>query len=191
MIIESLLDAGYKIEGYFDFKAAGNDPYCLEYLGFEKEIDVKSTVGNSLVFPAIGDTTLRRNLILFFEQQHLNEFTAIDPSANISRTAFINKSTYIGKNVILNAHAKIGKGVILNSGCIIEHECKISDFVHIAPGAVLCGNVSVGKESFVGANAVVKQNMSIGENIIIGAGSVITSDVKECGTWVGNKLRKL
>lgn len=191
VVIESLLDAGYKIEGYFDFKPAENNPYCLEYLGFEREIDVKAIVGDNLVFPSIGDNSIRKGLIAFFEVLQLNQFVAIDPSANVSRTAFVNESTYIGKNVIVNAQADIGKGVILNSGAIIEHECKISDYVHIAPGAVLCGNVSVGLKCLVGANAVIKQNINLGENIIIGAGSVVTSDVNETGTWVGNKLRKL
>lgn len=191
MVIESLLDAGFNIEGYFDFKPAANNPYCLNYLGYERDSDVKSIVGNNLVFPSIGDNSVRQGLIAFFEELQLNEFVAIDPSAKVSRTAFVNKSSYIGKNVIVNAQVEVGKGVILNSGSIVEHESKISDFVHIAPGAVLCGNVRVGLNSFVGANAVVNQNIRMGENIIIGAGSVVTSDVTEIGTWVGNKLRKL
>jgi sugar O-acyltransferase (sialic acid O-acetyltransferase NeuD family) len=191
VVIESLLDAGFKIEGYFDFKPAESNPYCLNYLGYERDTDVKAIVGNNLVFPSIGDNSIRKRLIAFFEELQLNEFVAIDPSAKVSRTAFVNQSTYIGKNVIVNAQVEVGKGVILNSGSIVEHESKISDFVHIAPGAVLCGNVTVGLSSFVGANAVVKQNIGLRENIIIGAGSVVTSDVTEIGTWVGNKLRKL
>lgn len=191
VIIESLLDAGYRIEGYFDFKEAKKNPYSLDYFGYEEEVDVKSIVGNNLVFPSIGDISIRKKVIRLFEELHLNQFVAKDPSANISKTALINPSTYIGKNVLLNAQTEVGKGVILNTGSIIEHECKLSDYVHIAPGAVLCGNVSVGEESFVGANSVVRQNVEISERIVIGSGSVVTSNVKESGVWVGNKLRKL
>lgn len=191
VIIESLLDAGYQVKGYFDFKEAEKNPYGLKYLGFEGEVDVKSIVGNDLVFPSIGDNLIRKKVIALFEKYQLNQFAAIDPSANISRTALINPSTYIGKNVLVNAQTEVGKGVILNTGSIIEHECKLSDYVHIAPGAVLCGNVSVGEESFVGANSVVRQNVEISERIVIGSGSVVTSNVKESGVWVGNKLRKL
>lgn len=191
VIIESLLDAGHQIKGYFDFKVAEKNPYGLKYLGYEGEVDVKSKVGDDLVFPCIGDNLIRKKVIALFEKYQLNQFVAVDPSANVSRTVFINPSTYIGKNVMVNAQTKIGKGVILNTGCIIEHECQLSDYVHIAPGAVLCGNVSVGDDSFIGANSVVRQNVEIGERIVIGAGSVVTSDVKESGVWVGNKLRKL
>lgn len=191
VIIESLLDSGYEIRGYFDYKSADKNPYSLDYLGYEEEVDVKSIVGKNLVFPSIGDNSIRRKLIPFFEKHQLNQFVAIDQSARISRTAIINTSTYIGKNVIVNAQTNIGKGVILNTGCIIEHECQISDYVHIAPGAVLCGNISVGEACFIGANSVVRQNLTINTGNVIGAGSVVTFDVMEKGVWVGNKLRKL
>lgn len=191
VIIESLFDAGYRINGYFDFKAAENNPYCLEYFGNEWEVDVNGIVGNDYVFPSVGDNLIRKKLITFFEEKQLNQLVIADISANVSRTAMIHPSTYIGKNVTVNAQVEIGKGVILNTGCIIEHECAISDHVHIAPGAVLCGNVAVGEDCFIGANSVVKQNVRIGANIIIGAGSVVTWDIEESGIWVGNKLRKL
>lgn len=191
VIIESLLDAGYKISGYFDFKEDEKNPYGLNYFGYEHEVDVKSIVGNNLVFPSIGDNSIRKQVIGLFEKFQLNQFVAIDPKASVSKTSFIKPSTYIGKNVMVNAQTKIGKGVILNTSCIIEHECQLSDYVHIAPGAVLCGNVSVGEDSFVGANSVVRQNIMIRERIVIGAGSVVTSDINESGVWVGNKLRKL
>ncbi|SEJ40515.1 sugar O-acyltransferase, sialic acid O-acetyltransferase NeuD family [Cyclobacterium xiamenense] len=191
VIIESLLDAGYVIGGYFDFQRAERNPYELEYFGYEGEVDVKTIVGNDLVFPSIGENPIRRKLVDIFEHHRLNQFVAIDPSAQVSKTASLNYSTYIGKNVVVNAQSEIGKGVILNTSCIVEHECEVSDYAHIAPGAVLSGNVYVGTESFVGANAVVRQNVRITSGNVIGAGSVVLSDVEEKGIWVGNKLRKL
>ena len=62
--------------------------------------------------------------------------------------------------------AEIKKGVIINTGAIVEHECIINDYAHIAPGAVLAGSVFVGANSFIGANAVVKQGVKIGKNVI-------------------------
>jgi UDP-N-acetylbacillosamine N-acetyltransferase len=192
VIIESLLDAGYKIKGYFDFRKAERNPYGLEYFGYEGDADVKTIVGKDLVFPSIGENSIRKKLIGLFDNLELNQFVAIDPSTNISKTAKICRSTYIGKNVTINAQTEIGIGVILNTSCIVEHECKVSDYVHIAPGAVLCGNVNVGEESFVGANSVVKQNVEIEQGNFIGAGSVVIENLNEKGIWVGNpvKLKK-
>ncbi len=191
VIIESLFGAGFQIKGYFDFKPAENNPYNLEYFGYEKDVDVNSIVGSDFVFPSVGDNLIRNDLITLFEKRQLKELAIKDGSANVSSTALIRPSTYIGKNVTVNAQTEIGKGVVLNTGCVIEHECEIANHVHIAPGAVLCGNVAVGEGSYIGANSVVKQNVNIGANIIIGAGSVVLWDIEESGTWAGNKLRKL
>lgn len=189
VILESLLDAGYKIAGYFDFKKAEKNPYNLNYLGFEKEEDLKTIIGNGFVFPTIGENSIRAKLVNLFEANNLNQFAAIDPRSAVSKTAVISVSTYIGKNAVINAQATIGKGVIINTNAIVEHECKIGDLTHIAPGSVLCGNVSIGQNSFVGANAVVKQNIHIGSNVLVGAGSVVVKNLPDNGTWVGNPVK--
>ena len=190
VIIESLLQAGYRILGYFDMKEATKDPYNLTYLGSEDNSDVKKVVGNNLVFPAVGSNLVREKMINFFDTHGLEQFVLIDPSAIVSPTASIGVSTYVGKNVIVNAQSKISKGVILNSGCIVEHECNISNYVHIAPGTVLCGNVNIGEKTFVGAKVVVKQNISICADVTIGAGSIVVKDINTKGTWLGCPIKK-
>jgi len=51
------------------------------------------------------------------------------------------------------AVAPIGQGTVINTGAIVEHECEVGDFPHIAPGAVLAGYVNVGEGSLVGIGA--------------------------------------
>ncbi|SHN01816.1 sugar O-acyltransferase, sialic acid O-acetyltransferase NeuD family [Cyclobacterium lianum] len=190
VIIESLLDAGYKVAGYFDKKEAASNPYQLPYFGFEKEVNVRNIVGDQLVFPAVGDNSIRKVLVYFFNSLNLKQFVLKDPSANISKTASIGVSTYVGKAVLINAQSKIGEGVILNTGSIVEHECELANFVHIAPGAVLCGNVKIGNESLIGSNSVITENKSVVGGALIGAGTVVTKNVMENGIWFGNPVRK-
>ena len=89
-------------------------------------------------------------------------------------------------SAVINACATIGDAVICNTACIIEHECRIANFVHIAPGAVLAGNVKIGEGTFVGANAVIKQGITIGKNVTIGAGAVVTKNIGDGLTYYGN-----
>jgi len=191
VVIESLLDAGYVISGYFDYKVANKNPYNLPYLGLEGLVDVKSIVQDHLVFPAVGENSIREKLVHLFDGFNLNQFVAIDPSAQVSKTAQIGTSTYVGKNVAINAQAVIGRGAIINTKATIEHECRLEDFVHIAPSAILCGNVCIEKKSFVGANAVVIQNLKISSGVIVGAGSVVNRSIEDMGIFVGNPIRKL
>ena len=63
--------------------------------------------------------------------------------------------------------------VIVNTMSLIEHECIVEDFTHIAVSAVLCGQVQVGKAAFVGANATVIQGRKINDCQFIQAGEII------------------
>jgi sugar O-acyltransferase (sialic acid O-acetyltransferase NeuD family) len=179
--IETSILLGFEINGYYDIEEKSVNPYRLKYLGSENEI---SNSDNSL-FVAVGDNQLRQficeKLIL------KNEFTTLKhPSAIISTTAIISENVLLSAGAIVNAQTKIGFGCIINTSAIIEHECQIDSFVHVAPGATLAGNVTVGKRSFIGANATIKQGLTIGDDVIIGAGSVIIHDIPSNSTVVGN-----
>ncbi len=190
VIIESLLDLGFKVKGYFDFNEAKSNPYHLEYLGFEKNVNLKDIVKDNFVFPSIGDNKIREKLINYFDELSLKQISIIDPSAKVSKSASLGNSTFIAPKACINAQTKIGKGVIINTNAVIDHECFINNYAHIAPNAVLCGNVIIGSNSFIGANTVVKNNLKITNDILIGAGSVVVKSIEEKGIWFGNPSKK-
>ncbi|MGO4919934.1 acetyltransferase [Maribacter spongiicola] len=181
----------FSVMGYFDKQENKHDPYKIEYLGNEEELDLKDLVKEAYVFPAMGSNAIRKKLHSLLEYLNIEQTVLVHPTAFVSESAIIGLSTLINPNTVVNALAKIGKACILNTGSIIEHECIIDDYSHIAPGAVLAGNVQVGKNCFVGANAVIKQGVKITDNVIIGAGSVVLKNIREEGTWVGNPAKLL
>ncbi len=191
VLIESMLDLGYSIAGYFDKQEAASDPYDIKYLGFELDVNLKEIVKDGFVFPTIGEAHIREKLVALFYKENLKQFTLIDKTANISKTAAVGMSTYVGKSAVVNALAQVGQGVILNSNSVVEHECEIGDFSHIAPSATLAGNVKIGSRSFVGANSVCKQSISIGSSCIIGAGGVVIKNVPNNEIWIGNPAKKI
>ncbi|MEI6346609.1 MAG: acetyltransferase [Bacteroidota bacterium] len=192
VVADILLDMGYSIVGYFEKQEAKSNPYNIQYLGFDKEIDFSEYLKNDIyIFPAIGDNKIRQKVISFFRANSFPMINAISPSANISSNVTIGSGSLVCQGACINPFAKIADGVIINTGAIIEHECEVESYAHIAPGAVLAGNVRVGKGSFIGANSFVKQGIFIGNNVIIGAGSVIINNISENEVWVGNPAKKI
>ena len=191
VLIESMIKKNFQPIGYFSKIANALNPYRLKYLGFEESVEIKSLVQNCFLFPAIGDNSIRMKIINFIEQEGLKTFSLVDISAHVSNSVLINNQSYVGSNAIINAHSKIGKGVIINTAAVIEHECIIGDYTHIAPNATICGNVTIGNNSFVGAGAIVKQGVNIGNNVTIGAGTVVLKNIVNNEVWVGNPASKI
>ena len=128
------------------------------------------------VFYAAGSNSLRQQL---FEVHQLNCPTLVHPAAIVSRSAILAPGCIVMPGVVINAGATIGKGVILNTSCSVDHDCNIGDFVHVAPGARLAGNVTVGNGTWIGIGASIIQNISIGHNAIVAAGATVVSHVND------------
>ena len=177
---------------YCDNEEKKIDPFELIYLGNETSELAHEKLKNENFFISIGENSIRKRI---FDQLALRSFLPINiihPSAIIDETSAVTKNgIMVAAGVCINPLVKIGNGVICNTGCIIEHECNIADFCHVAPGAILCGNVTLGTNSFVGAGSVIKQGISIGKNVIIGAGSVVIKNVADNETVAGNPSRKI
>lgn len=47
----------------------------------------------------------------------------------------------------------------------VDHECRISDYVHVLVGAHLAGSVVGGERSWVGISAVVSNNLTNGVEV--------------------------
>ena len=140
---------------------------------------------------SIGAPTRRRALCQQLKALGFQLPVLADPSAVISSHAELAEGAFVGKRAVINAGSSVGACAILNTGSVIEHDCTVGGFVHVSPGAVLCGAVQAEANAHVGAGAVVMQGVRIGRDSIIGAGSVIIRDVPADCTVVGNPGRIL
>ena len=110
-------------------------------------------------FVAIGDNAARKREIEALKGYLLD--TLIHSKAVVSPDAEIGAGTVIMAGAVVQAHAKIGIGCIINSGATVDHHCILEDYVHIAPGAHLCGNVHVGEGTLVGVGVGIAPNTTI------------------------------
>jgi sugar O-acyltransferase (sialic acid O-acetyltransferase NeuD family) len=189
--IDILLSASLKVTAYCDAEQKNYNPFSLSYLGKESDMQVLKVLKQYNYFIGIGDNIVRRGIYKKLVNVIGNPINAIHATAVISPSVKLKDGIFAAANVSINPLVQIGIGVICNTSCSIDHECVIGDFTHIAPGAVLCGNVKVGSNSFIGAGSVVKQGIRIGDNVMIGAGCVVIKDVEDNCIMIGNPQKKI
>ena len=91
--------------------------------------------------------------------------------------------------VIINADSEIGDLAIINTGATVDHDCRVSEGVHIAPQCAIAGTVVIGRMSFLGIGTRVIPGVGIGSNVTVGAGGVVIGDIPDNVTAVGVPAR--
>ena len=115
----------------------------------------------------------------------------VSPKAVVNEEVVLGAGTVVCDGAIVNSGTTIGRGCILNSHCTVEHDCCLGEDVHVAPGAVLSGGVSIGDHCMVGVGAIIIQGVRVTADCMIGAGAVVVRNLEESGVYVGNPARKL
>jgi len=163
------------------FKDKGLDTWLKEY-GYKDGLNFIVAVG--------GGHGRDRVLI----HNRLKEIGLVPVNA-VHRTAFVADSAQMSEGVQIMANSsvcvrvKLGKCTIVNTSASVDHECDLSEGVHIGPGAKLAGCITVGKNTFIGAGAVILPNIRIGENVVVGAGSVVTKNIESDVVGYGNPFK--
>jgi len=115
----------------------------------------------------------------------------VSPSAVVNEEVALGPGTVVFDGVVVNPGTTIGRLCILNTHSTIEHDCRLGDNVHAAPGATLGGEVVVGDNCMIGAGATVVQGVAICTGCLIGAGSTVIADITSPGTYAGNPVKRI
>lgn len=180
--------------GFYDNnqKKAKLHGFCTLLGPLEDVLSGKANIDKSAQFICvIGDNEVRKRVVEAVKLHYPDNkwYTAIAPSAHISKTAKIGDGCMILTGAIVHSEAQIGDHCILNSNCVVEHDCTVESFAHIAPSATLCGEVFIGEGCFIGVGAKVIPRTVIECWTVIGAGITVlwhTPDhVTVTQTWKG------
>lgn len=157
--------------------------------GFESWIANRQSPPGYLV--AIGGDRGKDRLELhtYLDSFGLTPVTAIHPSAFVAASAQIAPGSQILALSAVCVEVTMGISCIINTGATVDHECRLGDGVHIAPGAHLAGCVEIGDMAMIGTGAVVLPHIKIGYGAVVGAGAVVIDDVPPMSVVVGNPAR--
>ena len=195
-VLASLVRAiGGRVVATFDndpaAQALAGVPLHVGESGFEKwaaaTADRAAIRGLVAIGGQRGADRLRLQRLL--ESRGLQLAPLVHPDASVCDSARLGAGTQVLARAVVAADAVLGAACIVNHAASVDHECAIGDGVHVAPGATLCGLVTVGARAMIGAGAVVLPRLSIGDDAIVGAGAVVTRDVPAGAVVWGNPAR--
>jgi len=161
--------------------------------GFERWADAAESLSDVFGLVAIGGSRGRDRIAIQqrFAARGMRVEAIVHSDASVCPTARLGAGTQVLAQALVAADAQVGQACIVNHRASIDHECRVGDGVHLAPGAILCGLVTLHDNVMIGAGAVVLPRLSIGENSIVGAGAVVTRDVPANVVVAGNPARKV
>jgi len=107
----------------------------------------------------------------------------------------------IGDRVEVGANTCVDRGTIENT--TIYDDVKIDNLVHIAhnvvlqkgavvvAGAIICGSVQLGEDSYVAPGGIVKNQLQVGNNAFVGLGAVVTKPVDDYSVVIGVPAKEI
>jgi sugar O-acyltransferase (sialic acid O-acetyltransferase NeuD family) len=163
----------------------GDDDAASEV--FSKNPSMRFAVGLGVV----GEASRRVRLYDYGISIGMRPVSIVHPSAVVAPSARIEDGAQVFAGAIVNTRALIETNAIVNTRAVVEHDCRVGAHAHVASGACLCGDVTMGEASFVGAASVVIQGVEVSEHSTIGAGSVVIRNVPPWARVAGAPAKPL
>ncbi|MCR4346780.1 MAG: acetyltransferase [Sulfuricaulis sp.] len=193
---EFLGKLGYEIIAAFDndtnaVSPIPNVPLYHGTDGFQRWKQQQSRPDKVRCLVAIGGWHgyTRLEIQRYLQSQGLIPAIAAHPASYVADTATCGPGSQILAGSVIGVDVQMGDACIVNTSASVDHECRLGDGVHLAPGATIAGCVHIGNFSFIGAGTVVLPRVRIGNHCIIGAGSTVTRDIPDGVVAYGNPAK--
>ena len=192
VVIDHLQLSGAKVVGILDDdpKAAGREILGCRVIGpIEQLAELKNEAEFAVI--AVTDPAIRMKFAEICRDIGFEVTGFIHPTAVISTSATITPTAQICAGAIINPEADIKDHVVINTRTVVEHDCQVGSYCHIAPSVSLMGNVQVGALTLIGASSVVIPNLRIGSKVIVGAGAIIVKNIEDNSKYVSIPAKKM
>lgn len=162
----------------------------------ESEIDDRTDLEYAV---GIGENGVRERIAARYRARFRFP-TLIHPSATFGRDERARiedrAGTIVCAGVRFTNAIEVGDFCIFNLNVTVGHDVVVDDFVNVAPGAAISGNVHLERGVMVGTGAAINQGtaaakLTIGSNTQIGSGAVVTKDCEPDAVYVGIPARRI
>ncbi|WP_316736884.1 acyltransferase [Pedobacter aquatilis] len=103
----------------------------------------------------------------------------------------IGNKTIIGMGCVVIGPVHIGSNVMFAQNIVVSGLNHGYEDVTVSPAfqKVVCKQIEISDDVWIGANCVITAGVTLGKHSIIGAGSVVTKDIPEFSIAVGNPAK--
>ncbi|MDF3028636.1 MAG: acetyltransferase [Fluviicola sp.] len=129
----------YLLAGFFDDSIAVGEVVFgdAKVLGTVEDFTSKRIQPDACII-GIGDNTIRRKLVN--ETIGVTWATVIHPKSIIATNAVVGQGAVVLAGAVINSNSEIGRHSIINSNVVVDHDCKVGEFSHLAIGTLLGSN---------------------------------------------------
>lgn len=186
----SVLDLVLSLGNYDKIAFATNEDHDCPILGYSL-LDERALSPEFVhkqfdaVVVAIGDNRARLDKVCTLSKAGVILPPLVHPRAYVSPLASLGEGSIVLAGAVVNAFANIGLACIVNTHAVVEHECRISDGVHLSPGVVVAGGSSIGEGAWLCANSGVADHVSLPAWSTLAGGSFLNSTVLKGGLYAG------
>jgi len=147
----------------------------------------------------IGENGVREKVARRFADR-LHFATLIHPSASFGRgqraEIEARRGVIVCAGVRFTNNIRVGDFSIFNLNATIGHDVIVDDFVNVAPGVCISGNVHLRTGCWIGTGAAVNQGTNearlvVGAGTTVGSGAVVVKDCDEGAVYVGIPARRI
>jgi sugar O-acyltransferase (sialic acid O-acetyltransferase NeuD family) len=139
----------------------------------------------------VDASSLRLQICSRVEALGLTFPAIVSPHAIVNEDVAIGGGSVVLDAAVVNTGTMIGRFCILNTSSTVEHDCRLGDNVHLAPGVTLSGGVTIGANTMVGVGSSIVHGIAVCGDCLICAGSTVTRDITTPGVYAGAPCRRV
>lgn len=147
---ELLADTGWGSPVYLD----DNAPDCAGTLRDFVDPELQRRCPNAFV--AIGDNTMRRELLQKLRAAGYRLPVFVHPAAEVCESAHLGAGTVVLPFAFVGAGVRAEVGCLLNTGSIVDHDARLGAAVHVAPGGIVKAGAEVPDFAKVDSGEIIR-----------------------------------
>lgn len=177
-----------------DSEAAGSKINGHETVTYRQFLELRGNTRNICI--AIANAAVREDISTRCQRDSVLPYSVFASSAVFLDSNEIGPGSIFCSFSHLTSNARIGSHFHANIYSYVAHDCVVGNFVTLAPGAKINGNVVLEDGAYIGTGAIIKQGapgnpIIVGKGATVGMGAVVTRSVDAGVTVFGNPAKPM